>query len=72
MKKILLLVVLVQALPLLYADSGCKAYPYRWGRKPIESVECYCNCERYLQARGKCVQCGHVRIPKNITTSAAA
>lgn len=72
MKKIFLLVLLFQEIPSLYACSGCKAYPWRWGRKPIESVTCYCNCEQYSQAHGKCIQCGHVRIPKDMKVSTPA
>lgn len=64
MKKIIFLLLLAQAISILYADSGCKAYQYRWGRKPIESTQCYCNCQQYMQAHGKCIQCGHIRIPK--------
>lgn len=70
MKKIVFLLLLAQTLSFLYADSGCRAYPWRWGRKPIESTQCYCNCEQYAQAHGKCIGCGHIHVPKNIKVNA--
>jgi len=67
MKKIIFLLLLAQTISFLYyADSGCIKHSYRWGIKAAEHTQCYCNCEKYAQAHGKCIQCGHKRIPTNL------
>ena len=42
---------------------------WRWGVKSPKHIKCYCNCEQYPQAHGKCIMCGHKRIPKALQFS---
>ena len=69
MKKIIFLLLLAQAISCLYGDSGCREYYWRWGRRAIQPIQCYCNCSRYAQAHGKCLQCRHIHIPEDIKTT---
>ena len=42
---------------------------WRWGIKPPKPIQCYCNCEKYAQAHGRCVECWHKRVPKALNDS---
>lgn len=37
---------------------------WRWGIKSPQPIKCYCNCEKYAQAHGRCIECWHHRVPK--------
>lgn len=69
MKKFIVFILLVSIQSLLHADSACQKYPYRWGVKTLEPIQCYCPCERYTQPNYKCMQCKHKRVPTALKIS---
>lgn len=72
MKKIIFLLLLAQTISFLYADTACRKYSYQWGIKAPESTKCYCNCEQHKQANGKCLGCGHKRVPTSMKITSKA
>lgn len=87
MKKLIFLLLLAQTISFLYGDAGClgssPAHSYHgynenqsdeWGMRisSPKQTNCDCNCAQHKRANNKCINCGHINIPKALTISTAA
>ena len=86
MKKLIFLLLLAQTISFLYGDAGClgssPAHSYHgynenpgddWGMRIAapQHTNCDCNCAQYARAKNKCINCGHINVPKALTLSSA-
>ena len=86
MKKLIFLLLLAQTISFLYGDAGClgssPAHSYHgynentddaWGLRIAapEHTNCDCNCTQHTRAKNKCINCGHINIPKALTINSA-
>jgi hypothetical protein len=84
MKKLIFLLLLAQTISFLYGDAGClgssPAHSYHgynenkddeWGMRisSPKHTNCDCNCTQHKRAGNKCINCGHINIPKALTIS---
>ncbi len=86
MKKLIFLLLLAQTISFLYGDAGClgssPAHGYQgynetagdaWGMRIAapQHTNCDCNCAQYGRAKNRCINCGHINIPKDLKISSA-
>ena len=84
MKKIIFLLLLAQTISFLYSDAGClgssPAHTYQgynenpgdeWGMRisTPKHTNCNCNCAQHARAHNKCINCGHINVPKALKIS---
>ncbi len=84
MKKLIFLLLLAQTISFLYGDAGClgsaPAHSYHgynetkgeaWGMRIAAPghTNCDCQCARHARAGNKCINCGHINVPKALTTN---
>ena len=84
MKKLIFILLLAQTISFLYGDAGClgsaPAHGYHgynenpgdeWGMRisSPKHTNCDCNCVQHARAHNKCINCGHINVPKDLKIS---